>query len=185
MTCIIGVVDDNGTVWMGADTIAVDSEGVGHHRKDTKIAIIQRRFVVGGSGSPRMNQLVHYALELPSASGVRVDHRWMVLNFIPALVSVMKDHDAEDEDGDLDGGLLVGVDGHLFEIQCDYQVAEHEEDYWSIGSGREVALGALTSNLGVLPADRRIQYAMGAAAKHMVTVGGGITLLSVERGVMW
>jgi len=183
MTAIAGVVKD-GTVYMGADGIAVDDSGVQHSRADSKLCILHGGFLIGGAGSPRMFQLVEYVLDLPLIKE-GVDFQWMVRCFIPPLRKLMKSHLAEDEDGDLNGGLLVGVEGRLYEVQADYQVAEHEQDYWAIGNGREVCLGSLASTANYTEPERRIQVAIGAAAEHLVTVGGKLTILSVAKGSAW
>jgi hypothetical protein len=74
----------------------------------------------------------------------------------------------EQEEG---GHFLVGVRGRLFEIESDYQVGESLDGYAAIGSGDDVALGALfaTHHLGMSP-EQRLTLALEAAQHHITSV---------------
>ncbi|WP_019058154.1 hypothetical protein [Streptomyces prunicolor] len=97
----------------------------------------------------------------------------MATRFINAVRACLKDggwarKDSEQEQA---GVFLVGVHGRLFEIHDDYQVGEPMEGYAAVGSGDDLALGALhaTAELGLKPRER-LTAALRAADHHSTYV---------------
>jgi len=161
MTAIVGVVHD-GVVHIGGD-----SAGVGEWtitiRADAKV-FVNGPYVMGFTGSFRMGQLLRYALEPPIPSG-DLD-AFMTTTFIDAVRECLRtggwmSKENEREDG---GTFLVGVSGRLFRIGSDFQVGESADGYDAVGSGEELALGALhaTARSRMSPR-KRIEVALSAA----------------------
>ena len=70
------------------------------------------------------------------------------------------------EGGDVsDGTLLVGVRGKLFAVHGDLQVCHSRAKYNAVGSGVDVALGALHVTRGVDPRTR-VRKALEASEAH-------------------
>ena len=64
MTCVIGIVD-NGKVWMGGDSAAIDSEEETITlRKDPKV-FRNEDFLIGFAGTYRLGQLIQYMFNCP------------------------------------------------------------------------------------------------------------------------
>ena len=80
------------------------------------------------------------------------------------------------------GTFLVGVRGRLFAIYSDYQVAEEALDYMAVGSGEDIALGALyaTADLGLSPR-ARMRIALKAAARFKPGVNGPFVYASTPE----
>lgn len=73
--------------------------------------------------------------------------------------------------------FLVGYDGQLFEIGCDFSVLHVSEPYLATGSGWAFASGALHS-MASLPPKERITKALEAAAHYNCYVRPPFTILS-------
>lgn len=139
-------------------------------------------FVIGTSGSPRVAQLVRYALDAPEPAGD--EHRFMATAFIDALRRTLKDGGAATRESEREGTggsfALVGLHGRLFEIQSDYQVVEAAGGYGAIGCGFEPCLGVLYATEGMVPR-RRLRTAMEAAELFNAAVRAPFVFASTPK----
>jgi hypothetical protein len=173
VTCIVGLVDKGGSVWMGADSAGVDGALNLSVRTDGKL-FQNGPFLIGFTSSFRMGQILQHALKPPEPNGGEL-HRFMVTSFVDAVRACLKSggfarKECEVETG---GAFLVGVGGRLFEIASDYQVGENADPFNAVGSGAAVALGALhaTRSLPWSPAVR-LRRALEAAERFNAGVRG-------------
>lgn len=85
----------------------------------------------------------------------------------------MKDNEREEG-----GTFLVGVKGRLYAVYDDYQVATAADGFAAVGSGEQVALGALfaTDGAGLSPR-RRVMSALAAAERFSAGVRGPFVCL--------
>lgn len=156
-------------VLIGGDSAA--GAGVGwtvRVRSDEKV-FRNGPYVMGFTSSFRMGQLLRYALEPPIPTA-HLD-RFMATTFVDAVRECFKtggwawkDHDRESG-----GEFLVGVQGQLFAVYSDFQIARTATGYEAVGCGRDLALGALhatapRSGGGSLAPQRRVRMALQAAA---------------------
>jgi ATP-dependent protease HslVU (ClpYQ) peptidase subunit len=168
MTCIVGIVE-SGKVYIGGESAGVNGYTV-TIRSDPKV-FRMGDFLIGFTTSFRMGQLIRYTLHAPIIpDGMELFH-YMVTLFVENVRECLKAggyarRDAEQESG---GCFLVGYAGRLFTIDNDYQVAESTCGYAAIGSGTEVALGALYATQGGVPRTR-LGVALEAAAQHTIYV---------------
>ncbi|MGH2481035.1 MAG: hypothetical protein ACRDHW_15375, partial [Ktedonobacteraceae bacterium] len=145
MTCIVGLVED-GKVYIAGDSAGIAGWSL-TLRKDAKV-FRNGAFLIGGTGSFRMLQLLRYAFAPPAFpvwSGENTLEKYMATTFVNALRDCFKaggfaQKTSEQESG---GHFLVGVRGRLFLIDADYQVGESLAGYDACGCGSDVALGAL------------------------------------------
>jgi ATP-dependent protease HslVU (ClpYQ) peptidase subunit len=141
-------------------------------------------YVIGTSGSPRVAQLMRYALDVPEPLGDL--HRFMATVFIDAVRQTLKDGGAATKESERESTgssfALVGVHGRLFEIQSDYQVGESANGYAAIGCGFEPCLGALYATPTLAPR-RRLQIAMEAAELLNAAVRGPFAFASTPKAV--
>ncbi len=178
MTVIVAVVSDEGEIIFGADSAATDSSGSMALRGDAKI--FQRDgYTIGFCGSYRVGQLVKHEMRLPT-----IDHemtaaqaeRFMVREFVPRVRKLLSKNGCMNTTGidTLDDGtsFLVGFDGYLFVIADDLQVEISQDDYASIGSGAQIALGSLHADKtsGHLSAYDAVQNALAAAERYCSNV---------------
>lgn len=179
MTVIVGLVHKH-RVHMGGDSAGVAGYAL-TIRTDTKV-FATGPYVMGFTSSFRMGQLLRHALQAPAPEG-GLD-RFMCTTFVDSVRACLKDggwakKDADQEQG---GTFLVGVHGHLYTVDSDYQVAEPADGYAAVGCGDELALGALhtTTTLGMKP-QARLTAALAAAAHHSAGVRGPYAFATTPR----
>lgn len=111
----------------------------------------------------------------------RLDYSWLVREYVPLLMNTLKDAKALQESDGIasmpDTALLIGGDGSLFTVHSDFSVMEHCQSYAAIGSGQEVAIGALAALSTIPPADRA-RRAIEIVSENTPWVGGRIDLLT-------
>ncbi len=164
MTCIVGIVDKE-SVYIGGDSTAGEvSQYFVCRRKDKKV-FKRGPFVLGFTSSYRMGHLLMHSLKLPGLPAGRINHRWMVLHFVPAVRECLKEGGwlHKKDERETAGNFMVGVHGRLFEVESDLQVAEHIS-IGSMGCGYKFALGSLFSTAKTdMAIIERIRTALSAA----------------------
>lgn len=175
MTCIVGIAK-GGKVWMGGD--GEQQTNVKHCDRMPKVARVGQT-LIGCAGLMRIKQIVHTAFLPPRFDG-EIDQlpHWMSSIFVPELQQAIEANIAKRVEDEA-WGLLVGLHGHLFSIDCSYYVGMPDLQYDAVGSGSEVALGALYAARNAKP-EQRVRIALEAASKHAVAVGEPYTVLCVE-----
>jgi hypothetical protein len=145
---------------MGGDAAAIASGDI-TYRRDPKV-FENGEFLIGFTSSFRMGQLLRYSFTPPPIEGEDL-YRYMCTHFVDALRECFKQggYATRDKDAEAGGCFLVGVRGHLYEIDEDYQVGESLDAWASVGCGYTYAKGALQA----LDMVRREWWAQG---KHTV-----------------
>lgn len=170
MTAIVGIVHD-GRVHIGGDSAGVAGWSL-TIRADAKI-FTNGPYVMGFTTSFRMGQLLRYALTPPEPTGEL--EAFMATTFIDSVRETLKSGGwaAKDNEREEGGTFLVGIHGRLFCVESDYQVGEAADGFAAVGSGEEVALGALyaTARSRMAPR-RRIKLALEAAERFSAGVRG-------------
>lgn len=185
MTCIAAVAQD-GHVWMGGDSAGVSDDsvyslGVG---RETKIWE-KDGILFGASGSFRVSQVIRWQTNVPQYNPDAEPLEYLTGSLITAMRDALREHGAlttweEDATESIDGSLLLGFQGRVFEIFGDFGVGELIHDYGSIGCGASIALGTLagTETLEIKP-KRRITMALKAAERHSAGVRGPFSILKL------
>lgn len=162
MTCIVGLVTDDGNVLIGADSLSSNhsSKKVVRNPKIIRLSARGRKhrsdILIGYTSSWRMGQILG-KLKAPDDSS---DDAFDYLSgpFVDGVRQAMKDGGfATVKDGAEAGGyFLVAYDGRLFGVQSDFSVLEAADGFDSVGSGEDWAMGSLFSTRGVIisPEDR-------------------------------
>ncbi|MFG3296187.1 hypothetical protein ACGF3G_46335 [Streptomyces sp. NPDC048179] len=179
MTVIVGLVHRK-RVHLGGDSAGSSGSQL-TIRRDPKV-FTNGPYALGFTTSFRMGQLLHHAFEAPHPEGDLA--RFMATTFINAVRTCLKEggwarKDSEQEQA---GTFLVGVRGRLFEIYSDYQVGEPVGGYTAVGSGDDLALGALhaTAHLGLKPRER-LTAALRAADHHCAYVSAPYAYVKTPR----
>lgn len=136
-------------------------------------------FLIGGSESFRMIQLLQHVFEPPSGHTDSL-MKYMVGTFVPALRDLMNANGFTEtgEEAGPPGKILVGIHGHLYVIQGDYAVLESKLPYDAIGCGTPYFFGAIQGLL--LSTDDRsaaLCAAMRIAADNTFAVKGPFDVL--------
>lgn len=157
--------------WRGAIIMGADSAGTADYqltiRQDRKSFVVGP-YVMGFTWSFRMGQLLAHGFKPPEPPRRSRDlERFMVVDFVDSVRALLKTAGwARVTNGQEEGGVfLVGVRGRLFRVEADYQVGEARDDYDAVGSGADVARGALFAGRSFKP-EHRIRLALRAAERH-------------------
>lgn len=171
MSCIVGI-SKGGVVYIGADSIATAGNEM-RTRGDPKL-FRNGKYLIGYSGAVRPGQVLHPRFWTPPDN---------IYDFTDAMRHQLEERGCmkKGEGGvdEMDVNLIIGVEGNLYEIQSDLQLAEYGPDnYTSIGAGSAYALGSLyeTKDLDIHP-KLRIQRSIDAAKYFCPAVGGEILIL--------
>jgi ATP-dependent protease HslVU (ClpYQ) peptidase subunit len=162
MTVVAGVAH-GGRCWLLADTEARCGDG----KMGSALPKVRRvgGYAYGCAGDGRgCDVAVRWALPKWDGSDPR---EWVTLKLIPVVRQRMKDCDERGADID----WLIGVGGVLMFVDSKQGVTVWEHGYGAIGSGGDVALGALAATPG-LPPVRRLKLAVEVAGRHVGSVGG-------------
>jgi hypothetical protein len=180
VTCIVGIADKSG-VYIGGD-----SAGVGGHyslsvRADTKV-FRNGPFIMGFTSSFRMGQLLAHSFSAPARKQGQDSYAYMVTDFIDAVRACLKagGYAERHSDAERGGTFLVGYEGRLFKIDCDYQVGEASAGFDACGCGEGIALGALWASVGDDP-EPRLRLALEAAERFSAGVRGPFNTVNIAN----
>lgn len=174
MTCIAGVVDSSGNVFIGGDSAGVGGLDL-DIRADMKV-FRNGPFLFGFTTSFRMGQLLRWSFVPPERPGIMDPEQFMCTTFIDAVRKCLQTGGfaTKKEDAELGGTFIVGYQGRLFTIHEDYQVAETLCGYTACGCGESYAKGSLHSTQynADLGGYERVRRALEAAEAHSAGVRG-------------
>jgi hypothetical protein len=122
MTCIVGIVGDDGTIYMGADSNVSVTSGFQNNSKDGKM-FVKHGFIYGFSGSPRMLQIVKYDFIPPEHPREMNTVEYMCSLWIPTLRRCFERGgflEISNNVESADGTFLVGYKGKLFCMYSDF-----------------------------------------------------------------
>ena len=175
MTCIVGLVHE-GVVYIGGDSAGVGGMSL-TVRADEKV-FQNGEFLMGFTTSFRMGQLLRYSLKPPRRHPDDEINQFMVVTFTNAVRECLKagGYASKKDDVESAGIFLVGYQGHLFEIESDYQVGIPEDGYAAVGSAQDIARGSLFATQGQEPRSR-VLTALRSAERFNAGVRGPFHIL--------
>lgn len=179
MTAIVGIAHE-GVVWIGGDSAGVGS-GISNARADAKV-FSNGHAVFGFTSSFRMGQLLRFSLKMPDRCGLDLEH-WLSTSFVDAVRQCLKDGGSARKDSEVEscGTFLLGIEGRIFTIDSDFQVAENIEPWAVCGCGHAVTLGSLWTSAHVVglrdDPETRIRLALQAAANYCTGVRGPFSII--------
>jgi ATP-dependent protease HslVU (ClpYQ) peptidase subunit len=187
MTCIVALVE-KGDMWMGADSAITGGSNL-RINKAPKIHSRKHKgteYLIGGSGYSRINQILHYELELPENPAPKEEKAlfvFIVKEFVPLIKKALSAHGnlmVKDNIEQIDEGrILMIVNGHIFSIDSRFHVVESDQNFEAIGSGGAEAYGALYATKGMEP-KARLQLALKAAESATSDVRGPFTFIKTK-----
>lgn len=185
MTCVVGIRGKRGVLLAGDTQISTDTTK--RLIKQPKTFQLSELLAVAYCGSGRLGQILTFHLEeLDDPPLGRDEERWVVRDFIPFLRAATEDaghlHIRHNVENLGDSAFLIAVRGRLFMVDCDLGVNEERLAYSSLGSGEDVAIGAMRALAGDVEEpldDRRLErianVGITASAEFTNFVGGRIT----------
>lgn len=180
MTCIIGFVD-KGKVYIGGDSVA--SNGYLKLLRTDKKVFHNGPMIFGFTTSFRMGQLLEHKLKIPKQTEKQSDYCYLCTTFIDAVVECLTESQFAEVDNNVakGGTFLLGYRGRLYRIDADFQVGESVNGYDAIGSGENLALGALSALEDyIISPEGRIEKALKAAEKFSTTVSGPFNIIKEQ-----
>lgn len=145
MTCVVGIVNEDGRITIAADSSAVDNNIVTRHARPK--VFTKGEFGIGYCHSFRLGQILEFHFDPPPMKKKMTEDeivKYMITEFIPQMrvdlsINDYPTHDDEKENW----GVMVGIRGHLFIIESDFHLSYDEQHYAAMGAGIEYALGAM------------------------------------------
>lgn len=158
MTTIVGVQYDNHSV-IAADT-GVFAEGKIYKHEQMVKVVEKNGYVIAAAGDFRVLQLLLHVWNPPKLVAKYKGNLYeaVIQKVVPSLKKLFDEHSVV-FDKDTEIGILISINGQLFEIDQYYAVARNSHGLYGIGSGSDFALGALT-------VDASPEEAVLAAAKN-------------------
>lgn len=144
MTAVVGLIEKK-KIYIGADSAATDGRHGQALLADAKV-FDNGNMLFGVAGSLRMAQLIRYSLVIPKHDHDVDLSRYMATSFIDGVRKVLLDggHAFKANNEEMQGGeFLVGYQGRLFHVQEDLAIIESVGPFSAIGSGGDLALGAM------------------------------------------
>ena len=176
MTVCVGIAQE-GNVFMGADS-TVTGGYLTFKRALPKI-FRNGSFLFGVAGSAKTADFMHYAEFPKPGPNVR---EFMSVSFpemLRQLFEKMGRLHRENEIDTHDSALLVGVRGTLWCGDANFSFSEMLPAEYAIGSGSEIAMGALYATRGKHPRDR-IRMALKAAGTYGSNIGPPYVLKTLK-----
>lgn len=167
---------------MGGDSALTDDMFMQFTRVEPKVFTIGD-MIIGYAGSARLGNVLRYSFVPPPRTRQDKDiMKYMVTKFVDSLRQITREKGLmhKEEIEEISGHILVGVDGRIFAIYEDWQVAEPREPYLAIGSGTDLALGSLFSTENS-PPKIRITQALAAAARYNAAVRPPFVIESLPK----
>ncbi len=157
MTCIVAVTNGQDVV-IGGDSAAVGGIELRHWAGPKVFQV--GSYAIGFTTSFRMGQILQYETALPepqAGTGPDELERFIVTEVIPVLRQSFEDHgfgkkmrrtlppesSITEEGQSIGGAFLLGIAGQIFEMRQDHYLARPLAPYAAVGSGAQIALGAL------------------------------------------
>ena len=181
MTIVVGIVDDEDKVWVGADSLT--SKGDYGFRQSRPKVFKKGEFVFGGTGSVSEIQHMVYATALPPVKEDQDHYDYLINDLFPEFrLKLRAGGRLEKRDGEELVGteMMIGWRGKLFIMGRDFAVIEPYRGYEAIGIGQEYALGAMNilEKTDYSPREK-IKLAMDAACAHSKGCSPPYTIYSV------
>jgi ATP-dependent protease HslVU (ClpYQ) peptidase subunit len=192
MMTVIAAVKANDRVYMGCDSMFLDTGSLQATKRTQSKLIIKDEMVIGlTTNGCRIFQTIQYKLKLPSTKKVKTEDllEYFITHFCSKLYKLLHAENMLLEDPDAKTGepsispasCLIGIRGKLFQVGEDFDVAELDMPFFAIGSGGEYAIGALEATINLTTGfkpDDHILHSLKTAEKYTAGVKGPFQLVN-------
>lgn len=165
MTCAV-VYKKNDRIILAADKQGTSVEG--HTKiqyKQPKI-IKTQTFAAAAAGQFQAIEMLHYDLRVDRDH--KDPHKFMCKTVVPAIKALFKEREIEMTS---DTSFLFVVDKKIFILEEDLHVCEPESNFVAIGSGANIAMGALyVCDKLNMSCEDAIKQVMNATSEFNITV---------------
>lgn len=157
MTTIIAVKYPDKVV-IGADSKVTDGSGRWWSHPEAKKMRQVGDYIIAGSGEVAALDIGLHIWQppKPTAADKKDLYHFIVARVVPSLRACMKENDYDykpkSEDGDIKFTFLLVICGQVYEFGDDFGVVMRQSGIYGIGSGSDIAVGALVSGATVIRA---------------------------------
>jgi len=145
MTTLVAIQGDGWTV-LGCDSRTSDDNGRFAINKAPKI-VDNNGILIAGCGSLRASNILHFGYTQPKPTAAENLDKFMTQKFIPQMrkhfteggIDIKEDENVAQNEG----GFLISVKGQIYQIEEDYSWDTDIRGVYVMGSGGDIALGAL------------------------------------------
>jgi ATP-dependent protease HslVU (ClpYQ) peptidase subunit len=186
MTCIVALAH-NGAVTIGGDSALTDDDFNQASMAETKV-FRKGEFLIGGSGSARGGQLMRFRFTPPKRPRGMDADEYMATLWVDELRKVFKtgghtffETEGGEESSSTNG--LIGYRGSIWVMYgADFQIERLRDAYAVIGSGGNIALGAMhaTRDIVDLKPEKRVKIALEAACRYNAACRPPFTIDTLE-----
>ena len=102
----------------------------------------------------------------------------MVVKFIPAMKECLEEYGWKEDKEEKDSGfnMLFAFDGEIFDIGNDFSVLLNSDGIYGVGSGSQIAIGALYAGASV-------EKALEIAANNDIYTSGPFQIVKQQKQV--
>lgn len=174
MTCI-AVLKQDDSIWMAGDRGASDDDTIFPLTAPKVFKI--GPYLLGYAGSMDGERIRHN-FKPPLPKGKDLD-KFMYTEFLLALRKFYEEWWV-DVSKDSDFGMIICVDGKIYEHNAvDMSLTQYNSDYLAMGSGSELAMGALFATRNQKNGKRRVQTAVEAAIAYSTSCMGPVDVIGI------
>ena len=177
MTCIIGY-KHNGKAYVGADSLG--SNGWTKAQYDTPKLFEVHGMVIGYTTTYRFGQILQH--HLPEMLPKAPPYAFLVESVVPEMRHLLSAHGAKRTDNGIDAGgnCIIGYKGEVYELQNDFSILKPTNGIACVGSGVQVAYGAMLA-LTTKDPRAKVRRALEVASEAVTSVGGDLTVMEVPK----
>lgn len=178
MTTIVAIETSDG-VTIGADSKVTDSSGAMWIHPEAKKITSVGKYLIAGSGEVAALDIAHHLWTppVPNTKDKKDIYHFFISKVMPSLKQTMKENDYKiipDKDEDERFNLLIAIEGRIFEVSDDFSVVMREDGIYGIGSGSDLARGALY-------AGATIEQALTIASTHDIYTAPPFLIITQEK----
>jgi ATP-dependent protease HslVU (ClpYQ) peptidase subunit len=182
MTCIVGLKHD-GRVYIGGDSAASDLDRLTINTRADEKVFISHGIIFGFCSSFRVGQLIRYSFNPPEQLNSKSDSEYLVTDFIDGIRHTIQSGGSlhkENESEQFDSHFIIGYRNNVYVVYNDFQVAHPREPFVAVGSGEDLAMGAMYATQDNKDPVSRIHIALEAASNFNMAVRPPYVIIDSE-----
>ena len=185
MTAIVGI---QGKDWalIAADSMTTYDDKPYYAKGQDKV-VRKGDYIIAFAGDAIAGNIANLMWNPPKlVKSMHIDD-FMQNKVLPSLREVMSDngyHGASKDDKDAGFDALICLNGTIYEVDHDYLWSRDDRGLYAVGSGGNLALGALAtgfSKTSIKSAEFAARRAIKISAEYNIGVGGDIKVISQRR----
>jgi len=185
MTCIVGWVDKNKDVYLGADSYATSNHNT--LVLDTNKVFRNGSFIFGGCGSYRLLNVLEYSFKEPKRKANISDMDYLYNYFITSIIKLLTKEKClkeKEKIAGLDGAvILFGYKGNLYGLDDDLQINKTFKHFRVTGCGQDFAGGAIHAIKDVdISIEEKLLTGLRIASIYNNTVGSPFHIIKMSKG---